>query len=116
MERLIEAMNAEGIPNQASYPPLHKLDMFRNGNYRKRLSGKQAKEKHAFLGKKFPVTHKAAWETVWIPQPALLGDEEDMHEIAVALGKIQKNAKELVEGKFPGQARAYLIPGLGQRV
>ena len=96
MERLIEAMNAEGIPNQASYPPLHKLDMFRNGNYRKRLSGKQAKEKHAFLGKKFPVTHKAAWETVWIPQPALLGDEEDMHEIAVALGKIQKNAKELV--------------------
>jgi dTDP-4-amino-4,6-dideoxygalactose transaminase len=96
MERLIEAMNAEGIPNQASYPPLHKLDMFRNGNYRKRLSGKQAKEKHAFLGKKFPVTHKAAWETVWIPQPALLGNEEDMHEIAAGLGKIQKNAKELV--------------------
>ena len=95
-ERFIEAMNAEGIPNQASYPPLHKLDMFRNGKYRKRLSGKQAKEKHAFLKNKFPVTHKAAWETVWIPQPALLGDEEDMHEIAAALGKIQKNAKELV--------------------
>jgi dTDP-4-amino-4,6-dideoxygalactose transaminase len=94
-ERFIEAMNAEGIPNQASYPPLHKLHMFRNGQYRKRLSGKQAKEKHAFLGKKFPVTHKAAWETVWIPQPALLGDEEDMQEIAAALGKIQKNAKEL---------------------
>jgi dTDP-4-amino-4,6-dideoxygalactose transaminase len=94
-ERFIEAMNAEGIPNQASYPPLHKLHMFRNGEYRKRLSGKQAKEKHAFLGKKFPVTHKAAWETVWIPQPALLGDEEDMHEIAAGLGKVQKNAKEL---------------------
>jgi len=94
-ERFIEAMNAEGIPNQASYPPLHQLDMFRNGQYRKRLSGKQAREKHAFLKEKFPVTKKAAWETVWIPQPALLGDEEDMHEIAVALGKIQKNAKEL---------------------
>jgi dTDP-4-amino-4,6-dideoxygalactose transaminase len=94
-ERFIEAMNAEGIPNQASYPPLHKLHMFRNGEYRKRLSGKQAKEKHAFLRKQFPVTQKAAWETVWIPQPALLGDEEDMHEIAAGLGKIQKNAKEL---------------------
>ena len=94
-ERFIEAMNAEGIPNQASYPPLHKLHMFRNGEYRKRLSGRQAKEKHAFLKKTFPVTHKAAWETVWIPQPALLGDEEDMHEIAAGLGKIQKNAKEL---------------------
>jgi dTDP-4-amino-4,6-dideoxygalactose transaminase len=95
-ERFIEAMNAEGIPNQASYPPLHELQMFRNGEYRKRLSGKQAKQKHAFLGKKFPATHKAACETVWIPQPALLGDEEDMQEIAAGLGKIQKNAKELV--------------------
>ncbi len=94
-ERFIEAMNAEGIPNQASYPPLHQLHMFRNGNYRKRLSGKQAKEKHTFLKQKFPATKKAAWETVWIPQPALLGDEEDMHEIAAGLGKIQKNAKEL---------------------
>lgn len=94
-ERFIEAMNAEGLPNQASYPPLHQLHMFRNGNYRKRLSGKQAKAKHAFLKQKFPATKKAAWETVWIPQPALLGDEEDMNEIAAGLSKIQKNAKEL---------------------
>jgi dTDP-4-amino-4,6-dideoxygalactose transaminase len=94
-ERFIAAMNAEGIPNQASYPPLHELDMFKSGEYRKRLSGKQAKQKHGFLKKKFPVTQKAAWETVWIPQPALLGDEEDMHDIAAGLAKIQKNAKEL---------------------
>jgi dTDP-4-amino-4,6-dideoxygalactose transaminase len=94
-ERFIEAMIAEGIPNQASYPPLHQLHMFRNGKYRTCLSGKQAKEKHAFLKQKFPITQKAAWETVWIPQPALLGDEEDMHEIAMGLSKIQKNAKEL---------------------
>jgi dTDP-4-amino-4,6-dideoxygalactose transaminase len=94
-ERFIAAMNAEGIPNQASYPPLHELHMFRNGSYRKRLCGKQAKQKHAFLRQKFPATRKAAWETVWIPQPALLGDEQDMHEIAGGLGKIQKFAKEL---------------------
>jgi 3-amino-5-hydroxybenzoate synthase len=94
-ERFIAAMNAEGIPNQASYPPLHELDVFKSGEYRKRLSGKQAKQKHSFLKKKFPVTLKAAWETVWIPQPALLGDEEDMQEIAAGIAKIQKNAKEL---------------------
>ena len=94
-ERFIEAMNAEGIPNQASYPPLHQLDMFRNGKYRNRLSGKQARQKHTFLKQKFPGTQKAAWETVWIPQPALLGDEEDMHEMAAAMSKIQTNAKEL---------------------
>jgi 3-amino-5-hydroxybenzoate synthase len=94
-ERFIEAIIAEGIPNQASYPPLHELEMFRNGRYRQRLSGTQAKQKHAFLAKKFPATQKAAWETVWIPQYALLGDEEDMHEIAAGLSKIQQNAKEL---------------------
>ena len=94
-ERFIEALNAEGIPHQASYPPLHQLDMFRNGEYRKRLSGKQAKDKPKFLKGKFPVTQRAAWETVWLPQPVLLGDEEDMHEIAAAITKIQKNAKEL---------------------
>jgi dTDP-4-amino-4,6-dideoxygalactose transaminase len=94
-ERFIEAMIAEGIPNQASYPPVHQLEMFRNGKYRLRLSGKQAKQKHAFLKQKFPATQKAAWETFWIPQPALLGDEEDMHEIATALSKVQQNAKEL---------------------
>src|ERR1700719_1430299 len=68
------AMNAEGIPNQASYPPLHQLHMFRNGEYRKRLCGKQAKERHAFLKRRFPATQRAAWETIWMPQPALLGD------------------------------------------
>ena len=94
-ERFIEALNAEGIPHQASYPPLHQLDMFRNCEYRKRLSGKQAKEKHKLLKAKFPATQRAAWETVWLPQPVLLGDEEDMHEIAAAIAKIQKNAKEL---------------------
>ena len=94
-ERFIAAMNAEGIPNQASYPPLHQLHMFRNGEYRKRLCGKQAKERHAFLKRRYPATQKAAWETVWIPQPALLGDEEDVQEIAASLSKIQKHAKDL---------------------
>ena len=94
-DRLIAAMNAEGIPNQASYPPLHQLHMFRNGEYRKRLCGKQAKQRHAFLKRRFPETQKAAWETVWIPQPALLGDEEDVEEIAASLRKIQKHAKDL---------------------
>ncbi len=94
-ERFIEAMNAEGISNQASYPPLHELHMFRNGEYRKCLSGARAQEEHAFLKHSFPNTQRAAWETVWIPQPALLGDEQDMHEIVAAIRKIQKSAQEL---------------------
>jgi dTDP-4-amino-4,6-dideoxygalactose transaminase len=94
-ERFIEAMNAEGIPNQASYPPLHELHLFRNNEYRKCLSGPQAQEEHSFLKQLFPNTQRAAWETVWIPQPALLGDDEDMQEIVAAIGKIQQHAEEL---------------------
>jgi 3-amino-5-hydroxybenzoate synthase len=94
-DRFIAAMNGEGIPNQASYPPLHELHMFRNGEYRKCLSGAQAKEDHAFLKESFPHTQRAAWETVWIPQPALLGDDEDMEEIVSAIRKIQRHAKDL---------------------
>jgi len=91
-ENFIAALNAEGIPTQASYPPLHELDCFRSGEYRKCLSGMQATEKHEFLQQRFPHTHRAAWETVWIPQFALLGDEQDTHEIAEAIGKIQRHA------------------------
>ena len=86
---------AEGIPNQASYPPLHALEVFSSGEYRKKLSGEQAKEEHGFLKRDFPQTHRAAWETVWLPQPVLLGDEEDMHEIVAALKKIKRYAREL---------------------
>jgi dTDP-4-amino-4,6-dideoxygalactose transaminase len=95
VERLIAAMNAEGIPNQASYPAIHELDLFRSGEYRKRLCPGQSTEAHSFLQAQYPNTHRAAVETVWIPQPALLGDEEDMHEIAAAWRKIQKFAEEL---------------------
>jgi len=101
-EHFIEAMNAEGIPNQASYPPLHELHMFRHGEYRKCLSEAARKETHAFLQQPFPNTQRAAWETVWIPQPALLGDEEDMHEIVAAIRKIHRNAKELAAHEFQG--------------
>lgn len=94
-ERFIEAMLAEGITNQAAYPPVHALDLFQNGEYRKRLCPEQAAEPHAFLQQPFPETDRAAWQTYWVPQTALLGDEQDMHEIVAAIKKIQEHAKEL---------------------
>src|SRR6266581_4815339 len=100
-EKFIAAMNAEGIPNQASYPPLHALDVFKSGEYRRKLTGRQAEEPHPFLKRDFPETHRAAWETVWIPQPVLLGDEQDMHEIATALKKIQNHAGDLGTASVP---------------
>src|SRR5437588_2658676 len=108
-ERFIAAMNAEGIPNQASYPPLHDLDVFKSGEYRKKLTGRQAEATHAFLKVKFPHTHRAAWETVWIPQPALLGDETDMQEIIAGIRKIQANAREVTAH----DSHAMTVPSRG---
>jgi dTDP-4-amino-4,6-dideoxygalactose transaminase len=96
IERLREAIHAEGIPTQASYPPIHQLDVFKNSEYRKRLCASHAGEKHPFLQARYPNTLRAAFETIWIPQPALLGDDQDMHEIAGAWQKVQKFARELV--------------------
>jgi dTDP-4-amino-4,6-dideoxygalactose transaminase len=105
-ENFIAALNAEGMPTQASYPPLHELDCFRNGEYRKRLSGSQATEPHAFLKQSFPHTQRAAWETVWIPQFALLGDDEDMSEIAQAIRKIQRNAGDIAANSSKAAAES----------
>lgn len=94
-KRFIEALNAEGVPTQDSYPPVHELEVFRSGEFRKRLSGEQAKRSYPFLKGKFPNTARGAWETVWLPQPVLLGSEEDMGMVVAAVQKIQQHAKEL---------------------
>jgi dTDP-4-amino-4,6-dideoxygalactose transaminase len=97
-ERFIEAFKAEGIPEQASYPPIHALDLFSSGAYRHRLpsgDGESERVMQETLGRSFPITDKAAYETVWIPHFALLGDEQDMEEIAQAIRKIQGSASGL---------------------
>jgi len=94
-EKFIAALNAEGIPTQASYPPLHDLDVFKSGEYRKRLSPEHAQETHSFLHRDFPHTLKGAWETVWLPNPVLLGTEEEMAQVVQAIQKIQGQVGEL---------------------
>ena len=94
-KRFIEALNAEGIPDQASYPPVHALDLFQSGAYKTRLSPEQSALDYTFLKNDFPNTRRGAWETVWLTHNVLLGDEEDLQEIAAAIKKVQTSAKEL---------------------
>lgn len=94
--RFIQALNAEGVPTQASYPPLHALDVFTSGAYRQRLDLSLRDAPHAFLHQPFPNSVRGAWETVWLPQYTLLGDEQDMAEIVAAITKIQRLARTLV--------------------
>ena len=93
ISKFIEALNQEGVPTQASYPPLHDLVVFKSGEYRRRLPPEQAKEEHTFLKAAFPNTLKGAWETVWLPQPVLLGLNDQMNQILEAIVKIQAQAE-----------------------
>jgi len=92
----IDAFNAEGIPTQASYPPVRKLDLFQSGEYLKRLSPEHRLEPHDFLTAELPVSDRAAAETVWLVHRTLLGTDDDMAEIVQAVVKIQEHAQELV--------------------
>jgi hypothetical protein len=91
-------LKAEGIPEQASYPPLHALDLFTSGAHKKRFfqADKYSERRmDEVLKRSFPFTEKAAYQTVWIPHSALLGDEQDVREIAQAVAKIQEHAAEI---------------------
>lgn len=94
-KRFIEALEAEGIPTQASYPPVHLLDVFQNNEFRKRLAPDQARQSFDFLKREYPVSQDAYHNTVWLVHRTLLGQEEDTQDILLAIKKIQENAKEL---------------------
>jgi dTDP-4-amino-4,6-dideoxygalactose transaminase len=96
IKRFIEALEAEGIPTQASYPPIHELDLFRSGEYLNRLPREQREAGKRILKGDFPNTRCAAWETVWLPHPVLLGTRDDTARVPEAIRKIQRHAKELL--------------------
>jgi len=93
----IKAINAEGIPNQASYPPIHALDVFKSGEYKKRLLPDHVKETETYIKAAYPWSDCCFLETVWLPQPVLLGSQEDMDRIVEAVLKVQRNAASLKE-------------------
>ncbi len=93
-EKFIEALNAEGIPTQATYPPLSALNVFKDGTYKHRLPESEQGD-NALRNAPFPASKKFLEEVVCLPQRVLLGDEADMKEIAAAVEKIQHFASEL---------------------
>ncbi len=92
--KFIEALNAEGIPTQATYPPLSALTVFKDGVYKHRLPASEQGD-DALRNQPFPASKLVLEEVVCIPQRALLGDEDDMREIAAAVEKIQHFANEI---------------------
>ncbi|CDZ79566.1 L-glutamine:2-deoxy-scyllo-inosose aminotransferase [Candidatus Rubidus massiliensis] len=96
--KFLMALKAEGVDAAgAFYQPLHEWEMFRPcpkewPSLKKRYpQGISANSAHT------PVAHQAAYdETVWLHYHYLIGSEEDVHDIANAIKKIQNNIDQLL--------------------
>jgi len=75
-----EAVKAEGVPIQVEYPAVHSIECIRKKN---------------MSGGSFPVSDRVAERSVWLYHEALLGDEESVHLIAEAIGKVIQHKHEL---------------------
>lgn len=75
----VRAMEAEGIPCRPYYPhPLYKNPMYQSAPCR---------------AMPCPIAEQACLDSFWIPQNALMGDEEDTRDIARAVAKIWEAAQ-----------------------
>lgn len=79
LKQFVEKLEKTGIPIQASYPPLHELDVFQNGTYRSRITSDQ--DFRFLMEQAYPHTAKGAWETVWFPQNVLLAEESIVEQM-----------------------------------
>ena len=90
-EHFIKALVAEGIPASSGYVELQKQALFNDPQVRRVLS-----RPIDYQSLELPEAERACRETVWLPQNVLLGDEEDINQVAAAIKKIQQYRAELV--------------------
>jgi dTDP-4-amino-4,6-dideoxygalactose transaminase len=96
-ERFQQAMRAEGVSVSTGYGRLDRdayvLALAKNPHYLK-IYGERAM-KQWIERNKCPQNEKLTDQALWITQSMLLGSRQDMEQIAEAVRKIQKYAKEL---------------------
>ena len=88
------ALAQEGVPMGVSYPSLSDLALFRRRSFgpRLRASAPPLDYEHLHL----PHAEHAAMSTVWLQHRLLLGEREDVLDVARAAARIQAHAAEIV--------------------
>jgi perosamine synthetase len=96
--KFVQALSAEGVPCSIGYTPLNKEAAILNtlGGKAFRYIYSEAELSAWHERNHCPVNDKLCEEAVWITQTMLLSDSEGMDHVAMAIRKIQKNAKVLV--------------------
>jgi dTDP-4-amino-4,6-dideoxygalactose transaminase len=93
----VAALDREGIPCDGRfYEPVYRSDLFQvNAEDFPQLEIGREKPVD-YRECKCPVSERAAYEeSVWLPQFLLLGEEQDVEDIAGAIGKVIANLKQL---------------------
>ncbi len=85
-----DALSAEGVPVGVSYPALSDLAIFRNAAFAPRLRASAPSVDYASLH--LPKAEHAAASTVWLEHRMLLGDREDVLDVARAATRIRRHA------------------------
>ncbi len=99
-EKIVKALNAEGIPAMEGYPfPLYKQPMFKEmkfWNYGCPIKCDYYKGKIKDYSKTCnPNSEDACRSVIWLPNFALMGSEDSTYKIVEALKKIIDNLNEL---------------------
>jgi dTDP-4-amino-4,6-dideoxygalactose transaminase len=93
----VAALDREGIPSDGRfYEPVYRSDLFRVNpeDFPQLKIGRHKTVDYS--DDRCPVSERAAYEeSVWLPQFLLLGDEQDVEDIAGAVRKVVTNIKEL---------------------
>jgi dTDP-4-amino-4,6-dideoxygalactose transaminase len=97
-EIFIHAMQKEGIPVSQGYMmPLYEQPVFKN----KQFDPSHAAQSVDFAGVNCPVAKNACdSEAIWLRQEILMGNEEDMDDIAMSAVKLRANVKELLDSRL----------------
>ena len=99
-DQIRHALLAEGIPLTTSYPPLHKLEMFKDpSGLAPRLRGEVTKIR--YNEQSFPVTDHLAANTLWFNTAVLMGSHEDANSVLQSIAKISELASEVAKIDAP---------------
>ena len=99
-DQIRHALLAEGMSLTTAYPPLHRLEMFKDrASLGPRLRGKVTKIR--YNKQKFPVTDHLAENTLWFNTNVLMGDRSDATSVLEALTKVADNAQAVAKLDAP---------------
>jgi len=99
-DQIRHALLAEGIPLTTSYPPLHRLEMFKDpSGLAPRLRGEVTKIR--YNEQNFPVTDHLAANTLWFNTSVLMGSRDDANSVLQAIAKISELASEVAKIDAP---------------